>query len=794
MTDRLQASAPQAGGSRDLRSLVLPADLGEVGAVRSLVAELGEELGFPPERVFDIQVAVSEATANAIEHSRQAGEVTVEAEAFADRLEVRVLGVGEFHLPSAAGNREHRGLGLPLMAKLSDHLALYSGAEGGTLVSLTFYRPGACPTPSPLPPSLVELLAEHSLFDQLLDNLPDPFIVCDQGWRVVYVNDRAVAESRTEREDLLGEVLWEHLPVIDPRVSREHELALQERLSLSLVSHDPAEDRWWEARLFPVPEGVAILARDITEARRSDLRIRADSAVRAGVARIFSEALSARTEQELGEVCLRVAQEVTGSRLGFIAEFGPDGTLRDLSISNPGWEACTVEATGHRGEARELRVHGLYGRVLLDGRPLLTDAPSGHPDSAGLPGGHPPLNSFLGVPLLKGEEVTGLIAVANPRGRYDSQHVESLEALASAAVEAFSRKRAEESLKHTAQRLELLSWTAGRLLAADEPQAIVEELCLRVLEFLDCQVFINFLVIPGEQRMRLNASAGLSEETARAIEYLDFGEAVSGWVAVTGLCRIEEAILDSDDAITDLVRPMGIRAYACHPLLSRGRVIGTLSFAARDRDRFAAEDLAVMKAVAAQVAIAVERGMTEESLRTTTEELELGRRTAETSAARTRRLSDALSELDLAVLRAGDFDELMQTVVSRGCLALEADSAAISLRKDDRWLVSYVEGVDSGFIGSEMDDRQEAHALLALRSREVVPVDDVLSDGRVDREHVLRWGIRSVMVAPLIGAQEALGVIFFNHTASPHSFSTEEIDFARKLAGTASFAAERLPR
>jgi len=55
------------------------------------------------------------------------------------------------------------------------------------------------------------------------------------------------------------------------------------------------------------------------------------------------------------------------------------------------------------------------------------------------------------------------------------------------------------------------------------------------------------------------------------------------------------------------VRSLGIKAYACYPLFSEDRVIGTLSFGTRSRSTFTEDELAIMNAVAGQVAIAMER-------------------------------------------------------------------------------------------------------------------------------------------------------------------------------------------
>jgi signal transduction histidine kinase len=167
-----------------------------------------------------------------------------------------------------------------------------------------------------------------------------------------------------------------------------------------------------------------------------------------GNARIFQAVLGLRTDEELGVTCLSVAEEVTGSRFGFIGEIGPDGFLHDTAISNPGWELCTVEdKTGHRRPPGDFTIHGIYGKVLTDGKGFFTNDPSSHPDRIGLPSGHPQLTAFLGVPLVQEGRTIGMIALGNREGGYGPEQQETLEALVPAIVEAFKRKRAEDSLR-----------------------------------------------------------------------------------------------------------------------------------------------------------------------------------------------------------------------------------------------------------------------------------------------------------------------------------------------------------
>lgn len=186
-------------------------------------------------------------------------------------------------------------------------------------------------------------------------------------------------------------------------------------------------------------------------------------------------------------------------------------------------------------------------------------------------------------------------ATGNPRGMW------------AFARDITERKRMADSLTAANERLKILSETAGRLLESDQPRQIVEELCRKVMAHLDCHAFFNYLVDEEKQRLYLNAWAGIPEEEARKIEWLDFEIPTCGCTARDGVPIVAENIPGTHDPRTDLVRSYGIQAYACHPLLSQGKVIGTLSFGTRSRLSFSEDDLSLMKTVADQVSIAMER-------------------------------------------------------------------------------------------------------------------------------------------------------------------------------------------
>ena len=220
------------------------------------------------------------------------------------------------------------------------------------------------------------------------------------------------------------------------------------------------------------------------------------------------------------------------------------------------------------------------------------------------------------------------------------------------------------------RRASLLAETASQLLATDSPQRVVEDLCHKVLAFLDCQVFFNFLVdeqpigrnltgatssagsgagaksiITGKVapaalgegrtaavtagRLRLNAYAGIPAQEAQRIEWLEYGSDICGCTARDGCRIVAEDIQHTADPRTELVKSYGIQAYACHPLLAGGRILGTLSFGTGTRASFAPEELALMKAVADQVASAIERQRVQAALQQTAEELKRSNRDLE---------------------------------------------------------------------------------------------------------------------------------------------------------------------
>ena len=177
------------------------------------------------------------------------------------------------------------------------------------------------------------------------------------------------------------------------------------------------------------------------------------------------------------------------------------------------------------------------------------------------------------------------------------------------------RKRAEDALRLRNERLALLSAAAAHLLKAENPDTMILELFEKVSRHLDLQGYMNFMVNEAGDALRLDSYAGVPEEAARIVSRLEFGQGVCGTVAQRCQPIYAVHIQQSQAEMVLLLKSLGIRAYACNPLIAQGRLLGTLAFATNTRDEFSEDDLEFMRAISQYAAMAKERLRLEGELR-----------------------------------------------------------------------------------------------------------------------------------------------------------------------------------
>jgi Anti-sigma regulatory factor (Ser/Thr protein kinase) len=123
--------------------LTLPSRAESVTVVRQALSAFADIDGWDPTFLTDLKIAVSEACANVVMHAypNTDGPMRITIERDADRLVVLVADHGVGMTPRVDSPGAGLGLGLPLIAAISDEVQVRSPNEGPTEVRMTFTVP-----------------------------------------------------------------------------------------------------------------------------------------------------------------------------------------------------------------------------------------------------------------------------------------------------------------------------------------------------------------------------------------------------------------------------------------------------------------------------------------------------------------------------------------------------------------------------------------------------------------------------------------------------------------------------
>jgi signal transduction histidine kinase len=277
------------------------------------------------------------------------------------------------------------------------------------------------------------------------------------------------------------------------------------------------------------------------------------------------------------------------------------------------------------------RGRGVLGELIRQPTPLRLSDVNQHPHAYGFPPGHPPMHSFLGVPIRIRDEVYGNLYMTEKRGAEefddaDEQAARTLATWAGIAIEnaglytSLSEREAEveQALRHAEASVDIARAVGGET----NVERVLDLIVKRARALVEATTLLVLLRKSG--RLVVAAQAG---QVGPEVEHLAIPTDDAVFEAAMQERVAQHLERGSPPSEARLRERLGAEAALVVPLLFRGRAVGAL--VALDREaggsEFDQEDLRLLQSFAASAATAVATAQSVESERLQ-QQVEVGER------------------------------------------------------------------------------------------------------------------------------------------------------------------------
>ncbi|MGO9321545.1 MAG: GAF domain-containing protein [Solirubrobacteraceae bacterium] len=306
---------------------------------------------------------------------------------------------------------------------------------------------------------------------------------------------------------------------------------------------------------------------------------------------------------------LESAQELTEARYAAL------GVLNESRTELSRFLSRGIDESAHAAIGALPRGRGVLGALISDPAPLRLGDVGRHPRSYGFPAGHPPMHSFLGVPILVGGTPFGNLYLTEKAGGaefsdVDEEAVAVLAEFAGVAIDHARRytgaSERRDELERTVAALEATTQIARAVGGETDLEVILELVAKRGRALVSARA----LLIELRQRNELVIAAGAGELPAGLIgQSVSLDDTVASQAMRTGRAqRLEDELTRARFDEHGLGR-LGVQAAGglAVPLVFRGRTHGVLLALDRlhDGPAFSIEDERLLEAFAASAASAV---------------------------------------------------------------------------------------------------------------------------------------------------------------------------------------------
>ncbi|WP_238019753.1 GAF domain-containing sensor histidine kinase [Dactylosporangium sp. AC04546] len=294
---------------------------------------------------------------------------------------------------------------------------------------------------------------------------------------------------------------------------------------------------------------------------------------------------------------------LAGARYGALGVIGPNRML--IEFINHGVSAEERAAIGDLP-----RGHGVLGVLIDEPRPIRLEDITRHPRAYGFPANHPPMHSFLGVPVRIRDQVFGNLYLAEKHGgeQFTQDDEDLVVALSVAAGAAIENARLYAQTARRQRWLEAAAEITAVLLGEVRRTEALELVATRAHEVAEADLAMVLLYDDVAGDLRIEVAVGGDPDLVGAsvdVQRSDFATVLlSGHLSV-----VEDLATAADWPV-----PLSTGTALLVPLAAGGVPLGALVVAYRPGSVTFAEDpdVALVETFAGQAALALERARSQD--------------------------------------------------------------------------------------------------------------------------------------------------------------------------------------
>src|SRR3954469_4473225 len=318
--------------------------------------------------------------------------------------------------------------------------------------------------------------------------------------------------------------------------------------------------------------------------------------------RLLDAVVSVASDLSLPDTLRRIVElavELVDAQYGALGVIGPDGALSQFVTAG-------IDDDLRRRIGDLPTGHGILGVLIRDPRPLRIANLAEHGGRVGFPPNHPPMTTFLGVPVRSRDAVFGNLYLTEKRGggEFTERDEDLVVALAAAAGVAVENSRLFEEVRRRESWLTAASEVTSTLLAGADAAATARLVAAKAAELTAAGAAV--LLVPADDGFVVRAVHGGPE--AEELEYAGRGY---GWADEDLASGDVEAALARPGALEPALGGAslldGERPTAVVPLTAGDELVGVLVVVREPAaSAFAEDDRRLVASFADHAALAVE--------------------------------------------------------------------------------------------------------------------------------------------------------------------------------------------